>query len=108
MMIDPERAAGKHEHDGKTYYFCATSCLERFRADPGKYLDRSPIGGTPDEGTPGGIRSRQSTVDSRQFRSRQEGKSTGLRNGERNAGLLCGLRAVDCRLSTGAAKALLP
>ena len=25
------------EHDGKTYYFCCTECVDKFRADPGKY-----------------------------------------------------------------------
>ncbi len=27
-----------HEHDGVTYRFCARSCLERFRAEPAKFL----------------------------------------------------------------------
>ncbi|MCY3001688.1 MAG: YHS domain-containing protein, partial [Planctomycetota bacterium] len=27
-----------HEHAGTTYRFCATSCLERFRANPAKFL----------------------------------------------------------------------
>jgi len=38
MMVDPARAAGKHEHGGKTYYFCNPRCLEKFRAEPEKYL----------------------------------------------------------------------
>ena len=37
MDIDPNTAAGSEEYAGKTYYFCSTSCLERFRADPQKY-----------------------------------------------------------------------
>jgi P-type Cu+ transporter len=39
MTIDPADAAGHTEHEGQTYYFCNPSCLERFEADPGRYLD---------------------------------------------------------------------
>lgn len=28
----------RHEHQGQTYFFCARSCLERFRREPEKYL----------------------------------------------------------------------
>ncbi|MFN0244463.1 MAG: heavy metal translocating P-type ATPase [Planctomycetota bacterium] len=38
MRIDPATAAGSHVHDGVTFHFCAQSCLERFRADPARYL----------------------------------------------------------------------
>ena len=38
MTVDPRTAAGSHVHGGRTYWFCATSCLERFRADPERYL----------------------------------------------------------------------
>lgn len=38
MRVVPESAAGSHVHDGTTYYFCATSCLAKFRADPAYYL----------------------------------------------------------------------
>ena len=39
MMVDPERAKGKHDHQGTTYYFCAPACRARFIADPARYLD---------------------------------------------------------------------
>ena len=39
MRVDPATAAGSAIHDGKTYYFCGTGCLQRFKADPKKYLD---------------------------------------------------------------------
>ena len=39
MDIDPEDAAGKAEYQGKTYYFCNPMCLERFEAEPAKYID---------------------------------------------------------------------
>jgi Cu+-exporting ATPase len=39
MQVDPARAAGNAEYEGKTYYFCGKGCLHRFQADPKKYLD---------------------------------------------------------------------
>jgi Cu+-exporting ATPase len=39
MTVSPAKAAGHHEHEGATYYFCGKGCLERFRADPEKYLE---------------------------------------------------------------------
>ena len=42
MMVQPATAAGSSEYQGKTYYFCATSCLTKFRADPIYYL--TPVG----------------------------------------------------------------
>ena len=41
MTVDPNRAAGSYEYQGKTYYFCSTHCLHRFREDPEKYLHKS-------------------------------------------------------------------
>ena len=38
MTVQPATAAGFYEYQGKTYYFCATSCLTKFRADPIYYL----------------------------------------------------------------------
>jgi P-type Cu+ transporter len=38
MTVQPATAAGSYEYQGKTYYFCATSCLAKFRADPIYYL----------------------------------------------------------------------
>jgi P-type Cu+ transporter len=42
MTIAPAKAAGTHEHRGRTYYFCARSCLERFRQDPDAFLHPAP------------------------------------------------------------------
>ncbi len=39
MLVDPARAAGSHVHDGTTYSFCNPRCLDRFRAEPAKYLE---------------------------------------------------------------------
>ena len=38
MKVDEAKAAGKSEHNGKTYYFCALSCKAKFDQDPQKYL----------------------------------------------------------------------
>ncbi len=56
MTVQPATAAGVSEYQGQTYYFCATSCLTKFRADPIYYLTPPeqrvpratpvPIGGT--------------------------------------------------------------
>lgn len=43
MTVEPETAAGRFEYKGNTYYFCATSCLDRFRADPEKALSKNPL-----------------------------------------------------------------
>ena len=34
MNIEPENAAGKSEHNGKTVYFCSEYCKETFDKDP--------------------------------------------------------------------------
>src|SRR5689334_3810874 len=39
MQVDPARAAGSAQHEGKTYYFCSKGCLQKFQSDPKKYLD---------------------------------------------------------------------
>jgi Cu+-exporting ATPase len=38
MTVQPATAAGSYEYQGKTYHFCATSCLTKFRNDPIHYL----------------------------------------------------------------------
>ncbi|MGE0102929.1 MAG: heavy metal translocating P-type ATPase [Blastocatellales bacterium] len=42
MTVDPATAAGKHEHKGKTYYFCCAHCLEKFSRDPEAVLNPKP------------------------------------------------------------------
>ena len=39
MTVDPDTAAGKHEHNGKTYYFCSNHCAQKFKEDPAKFLN---------------------------------------------------------------------
>ena len=38
MEVLPERAAGSLEHEGTTYYFCSKGCLEKFRAEPSRFV----------------------------------------------------------------------
>ncbi|MBL9100947.1 MAG: heavy metal translocating P-type ATPase [Myxococcales bacterium] len=38
MSVDPDRARGKTEHGGTTYYFCSTKCRDKFVASPDTYL----------------------------------------------------------------------
>ncbi len=47
MNVEPEKAAAKIEHAGKTYYFCSKGCARRFEQAPEKYADaagRAQIG----------------------------------------------------------------
>ena len=41
MRVNPASAAGSDTFRGTTYYFCATSCLERFKANPESFLARA-------------------------------------------------------------------
>lgn len=40
MTVNPDSAAGSSEHSGKTYYFCSTNCLTKFREDPEAFLKK--------------------------------------------------------------------
>ncbi len=47
MKVDPDNAAGSFEYQAKTYYFCSTHCLHRFRENPESFLNpvpQAPIG----------------------------------------------------------------
>jgi YHS domain-containing protein len=37
MQVDPAKAPGKSEHNGKTYYFCSPGCKKKFDANPSQY-----------------------------------------------------------------------
>ena len=45
MQVDPQAAVGSFDYQGKSYFFCRQSCLEKFRANPEKYL--TPGAATP-------------------------------------------------------------
>jgi len=42
MLVDPHTTTHRHQHDGRTFYFCSSGCLSKFVTDPGKYLGNSP------------------------------------------------------------------
>lgn len=41
MKIKKSDAKATYEHNGKTYYFCMESCLEKFKKDPEKYAQKT-------------------------------------------------------------------
>jgi Cu+-exporting ATPase len=42
MEVEEQKAAGKSEYQGKTYYFCAPGCKKAFDKEPEKYLKAPP------------------------------------------------------------------
>lgn len=40
MEVDEKKAAATSEYKGKTYYFCAKSCKEKFDKEPENYLKK--------------------------------------------------------------------
>src|SRR5215831_19362177 len=38
MSVDPTKAAGRVEHNGKVYHFCSKRCADRFERDPQRFL----------------------------------------------------------------------
>ncbi len=40
MNVNPATARHTYTHAGQTYYFCCTGCVEKFKADPQKYLGK--------------------------------------------------------------------
>lgn len=53
MDLDPEDAAGKSVYKERAYYFCATSCKERFDADPEGFLSPAESCSVPPPMAPG-------------------------------------------------------
>jgi Cu+-exporting ATPase len=40
MSVAPETAAGKHEYNGETFYFCSNGCLNKFKQNPQNFLEK--------------------------------------------------------------------
>jgi YHS domain-containing protein len=40
MSVYPDKAAFKYEYQGKMYFFCCLSCLNKFQKEPEKYLSQ--------------------------------------------------------------------
>src|SRR5687768_12516190 len=38
MMVDPQTAAGSLTYGSETYYFCSKHCLQKFRENPGLFI----------------------------------------------------------------------
>lgn len=38
MSVDPAKAAGSSQYQGRTIYFCAPGCKRKFDANPSQYL----------------------------------------------------------------------
>ena len=41
MTVDPKSAAGSYEYEGTVYYFCSTHCVQKFREDPERFLNKT-------------------------------------------------------------------
>ena len=42
MPVDEEHAPGKADYQGKTYYFCARECLQKFVENPSSFVEEPP------------------------------------------------------------------
>ncbi len=42
MTVNKQTAAGSFEYQGQTYFFCSAHCLEKFRADPERFITGAP------------------------------------------------------------------
>ncbi len=40
MQVDPAKSPHRHDHHGRTYWFCSAGCRNKFIADPDKYLNK--------------------------------------------------------------------
>jgi Cu+-exporting ATPase len=40
MQVDPQKAAGTSEYEGKTYYFCSAGCKKKFDTNPAQYVEK--------------------------------------------------------------------
>ncbi len=47
MKVDPHTAKHRAIHGGRTYYFCAARCREKFEADPARYLEKNEKAAAP-------------------------------------------------------------
>src|SRR4051812_41782818 len=47
MMVSPKAAKHTLEHGGATYFFCNPRCLEKFRAEPDRYIQAPAKPTTP-------------------------------------------------------------
>ncbi|HWG38939.1 MAG TPA: HAD-IC family P-type ATPase, partial [Candidatus Acidoferrales bacterium] len=74
MDVDPAKARGSAEYKGQTYYFCSPRCVERFQAEPERYLTPQPPANQLVQ--LGGISSAKAPADSGYSHSTETGKGT--------------------------------
>ena len=51
MDVESAAAAGRTEHKGQTYHFCASKCKEKFDLSPERYSDKSAAASRSDHGS---------------------------------------------------------
>jgi Cu+-exporting ATPase len=51
MTVAPGKAVGRVDHAGHAYYFCGQGCVEKFRADPQRFIDREYWGAAGHHGS---------------------------------------------------------
>ena len=54
MQVDPAKAAGSSQHNGKTYYFCSKGCKTKFDANPAQFVSSAALSGVSVNHTPHG------------------------------------------------------
>jgi Cu+-exporting ATPase len=52
MTVDPQKARASTTHGGVMYYFCCQGCLNKFQADPAKYLQKHTPAPEPARASP--------------------------------------------------------
>ena len=46
MQVDPNRAAGSSQHDGKSYFFCSPGCKTKFDQQPKEFAQSEKAKGS--------------------------------------------------------------
>ena len=86
ILVDPVTATFRHVHGGRSYVFCDQRCVDRFKADPSKYLRPLPRGTNSSGETVGGASSDANTPKYSGARGDHHDVRTGL--GRRSAAWL--------------------
>src|SRR5262245_28969816 len=47
MAVDRATAKHVHSHDGENFFFCNPRCLQRFKDDPHRYIDKGKVDSLP-------------------------------------------------------------
>jgi len=67
MQITPHLAIGQEQFAGRTWYFCAESCRQKFREEPERYV---PAGVTARQSA-GGVKSKEAALQAQTARDQQ-------------------------------------